>query len=96
MEQLRTRPLARLGLQARARNAFAAFGLSTVGDIVDVSERDLCTIPGIGQASMRTISEALTRLSIHWNVSGGQQPKQSGLSGRAAASVSMGLDCGAR
>ena len=64
MRALRARPLAELGLSQRAVNGARDAGLRIIGDIVDLSERELCTVRGFGPASLRALRSAILWLGI--------------------------------
>lgn len=64
MRDLRARPLAGLGLSQRAVNGARDAGLLTISDIVDLSERELCTVRGFGPASLRALCSALLWIAV--------------------------------
>ena len=58
------RPVSSFGLSLRASNALTRAGISTAGDAVQWTVRDLRTLPGFGPASAAALQSVLAALGL--------------------------------
>jgi len=60
----RNRPISSFGLSRRASNALTRAGISTAGDVVQWTVRDLRTLPGFGPASVIAVQSVLGAMGL--------------------------------
>jgi DNA-directed RNA polymerase subunit alpha len=64
LEKKASIPIAELGLSARALNCLSAQNITTVGDLVAMTDDDLLSVRNFGQTSLKEVKERLARLNL--------------------------------
>lgn len=77
MQERMSMPISQLDLSVRASNCLASAKVSTVGELVRMTEADLLKVRSFGRTSLREVKRKLSDLGLTLGMGSGGQPGQS-------------------